>query len=91
MFEGIKLWFEGSEEVFAALNNLFSVWQETCGVPVAARGLPPSSGQRAEIHQFGKVGGNQVAFINVTEKLPSLMIAFNGKKQRTELLNLFHI
>lgn len=40
MFEGIKLWFQGSEEVFAAVNSLFPMRQEACGVLVAAGGLP---------------------------------------------------
>ena len=40
------------------------------------------------MHQFEKTGRNQVVFINVAEELPRLMIAFKGRKQRTELLNL---
>ena len=40
------------------------------------------------MHQFEKAGRNQVAFINVAEELHRLMIAFKGRKQSTELLNL---
>lgn len=43
------------------------------------------------MHEFEKDGRNQVAFINVTEELPRLVIAFKGRKQRTELLNLSHL
>lgn len=47
------------------------------------------------MHQFEKAGRNQVVyqvvFINVAEELPRLMIAFKGRKQRTELLNLSHL
>lgn len=36
MFEGIKQWFEGSEEVFAAVNSLFSL----CKRPVVCQWQP---------------------------------------------------
>lgn len=56
MLEGFKPWFEGSGEVFDAVNSLFSLWQESCGVPGITYRVKcsPSSGQRAEVHQLEK-------------------------------------
>lgn len=69
MFEGIKPWFEGSEEALAAVNSLFSAWRGPRGVPehgVQVDVLSTSWPKSRNAPRFEKAPGrSQVACTNV--------------------------